>query len=188
MRHMTTSTVQEYLASLPEDRRAAVTAVRAAINSNLPAGYQEGIQFRMVSWYVPLSKYPAGYGGNPKEPLPLLSMGSTKGHLALHMICFYGAEDLAEAFTADYNKSGKKLDMRLGCLRFKKLDDLALDVVVRNLARFTVDEHVAQYQSMRAKLGKAPAKKAGAVNKATAAKKATTAKKTSTTKKLAVRK
>jgi len=98
------------------------------------------------------------------------------------MICFYGAEDLAAAFTADYNKSGKKLDMGLGCLRFKKLDDLALDVVVRNLARFPVDEHVARYQSMRAKLGKAPAKKA------TAAKETTAAKKTSTTKKPAVRK
>ena len=162
---MTTTTVQEYLDSLPEDRRAAVTAVRAAINRNLPAGYQEGIQFRMLSWFVPLAKYPAGYGGNPKEPLPLLSLGSTKGHLALHMICFYGAKDLAEAFTADYKKSGKKLDMGLGCLRFKKLDDLALDVVVQNLARFPIDEHVARYQSMRTKLGKAPAKKATTTTK-----------------------
>lgn len=176
MLHMTTTAVQEYLDSLPEDRRASVTTLRAAINSNLPTGYQEGIQFRMLSWYVPLSKYPAGYGGNPKEPLPLLSLGSTKGHLALHMICFYGAEDLAEAFTADYKKSGKKLDMGVGCLRFKKLDDLALDVVVRNLARFPIDEHIARYQFMRTKLGKAPAKKA------------TTAKKTSPTKKPAVRK
>ena len=91
-REKVNATVQEYLALLPEDRRAPVTAVRVAINRNLPAGYQEGIQFRMLSWYVQLSKYPAGYGGNPKEPLPLLSLGSTKGHLALHMICFYAAE------------------------------------------------------------------------------------------------
>lgn len=148
---MTITTVQEFLAALPDDRRVTIAAVRAAINRNLPAGYEEGIQFRMLSWYVPLSRYPAGYGGNPKEPLPLLSLGSTKGHIALHMLCFYGAEDLAEAFTADYKKSGKKLDMGTGCLRFKKLDDLALDVVVRNLDRFPVDERVARYQSMRAK-------------------------------------
>ena len=69
---MTASTVAQYLAALPADRRAALSAVRNAINENLPDGYEEGTQFGMIGWYVPLSVYPAGYGENPKVPLSLL--------------------------------------------------------------------------------------------------------------------
>ena len=65
---MTASTVAQYLAALPADRRAALSAVRKAINENLPDGYEEGMQFGMIGWYVPLSMYPAGYGENPKVP------------------------------------------------------------------------------------------------------------------------
>src|SRR5438094_5337157 len=64
--NMTASTVAQYLAALPADRRAALNAVRKATNENLPAGYEEGMQFGMIGWYVPLSVYPAGYGENPK--------------------------------------------------------------------------------------------------------------------------
>jgi hypothetical protein len=64
--NMTASTVAQYLAALPADRRAALGAVRKAINENLPDGYEEGMQFGMIGWYVPLSVYPAGYGENPK--------------------------------------------------------------------------------------------------------------------------
>jgi hypothetical protein len=66
---MTASTVAQYLAALPVDRRAALSAVRKTINENLPEGYEEGMQFGMIGWYVPLSMYPAGYGENPKVPL-----------------------------------------------------------------------------------------------------------------------
>jgi hypothetical protein len=63
---MAASTVAEYLAALPADRRDAISAVRKTINENLPDGYEEGMQFGMIGWYVPLSIYPAGYGENPK--------------------------------------------------------------------------------------------------------------------------
>jgi len=65
---MPASTVTEYLAALPADRREALNEVRRGINRALPPGYKEGIQFGMISWFVPLSTYPAGYGGNPKGP------------------------------------------------------------------------------------------------------------------------
>src|SRR5258708_12730457 len=71
--NMTASTVAQYLAALPADRRAALSAVRKTINENLPDGYEEGMQFGMIGWYVPLSLYPAGYGENPKVPLSFLS-------------------------------------------------------------------------------------------------------------------
>ena len=127
---MTASTVVQYLAALPADRRAALSAVRKVINENLPDGYEEGMQFGMIGWYVPLSVYPAGYGENPKVPLSFVALASQKSGMVLHFLCFYGHPTLSTWFTSEYKKSGKKLDMGKGCVRFKSLEDLALDVRV----------------------------------------------------------
>ena len=155
---MPASTVTEYLAGVPAEHRDALKQVRLGINRALPKGYEEGIQWGMISWFVPLSKYPAGYGGNKKVPLPLISLASQKNYMALHMVCFYGQPALREWFEAEYAKSGKKLDMGQGCLRFKKLSDLALDVVQRAIARLPVKEYIAGYQAMRDAMGKGKAK------------------------------
>jgi uncharacterized protein YdhG (YjbR/CyaY superfamily) len=155
---MPASTVTEYLAALPADRREALKEVRRGINRALPKGYEEGIQWGMISWFVPLATYPAGYGGNKKVALPLISLASMKNYMALHMVCFYGQPELREWFLAQYTKSGKKLDMGQGCLRFKKLPELALDVIEKTVARFPVKEYVAGYQAMRDAMGKAKGK------------------------------
>src|SRR5436305_4905437 len=151
---MAASTVDQYLAALPADRRTALSAVRKAINENLPNGYEEGMQFGMIGWYVPLAFYPAGYGDNPKVPLPLVALASQKSGMVLHFIGLYLNPALSDWFVSEYRKSGKKLDMGKGCVRFKKLDDLALDVVGRTIAGVPVDEHIANYQAARALLGK----------------------------------
>ena len=151
---MTASTVAQYLAALPADRRAALSAVRKVINENLPDGYEEGMQFGMIGWYVPLSLYPAGYGENPKVPLSFVALASQKSGMVLHFLCFYGHPTLSTWFTSEYKKSGKKLDMGKGCVRFKSLEDLALDVVGRTVARVSVEEHMANYQAARALMGK----------------------------------
>jgi hypothetical protein len=156
---MTPSTVAEYLASLPADRRDALSAVRKEINHCLPAGYEEGIQFGMISWYVPLAAYPKGYGGNPKVPLVFVGLGSKKNYMALYMTCFYAHPTLSDWFASEYQKSGKKLDMGMGCVRFKTLDHLAVDVVCRTLARVTPAEYSANYQAARDALAKGRAKK-----------------------------
>ena len=151
---MPASTVAQYLAALPADRRASLSAVRKVINENLPDGYEEGIQFGMIGWSVPLSMYPAGYGENPKVPLPLVALASQKSGMVLHFLCFYGHPTLSTWFTSEYKKSGKKLDMGKGCVRFKSLEDLALDVVGRTVARVPVEEHIANYRAARGQLSK----------------------------------
>jgi len=144
---MTASTVAQYLAALPADRRAALSAVRKVINENLPDGYEEGMQFGMIGWYVPLSMYPAGYGENPKVPLSFVALASQKSGMVLHFLCFYGHPTLSTWFTSEYKKSGKKLDMGKGCVRFKSLEDLALDVIGRTVARVSAEEHMANYRA-----------------------------------------
>jgi hypothetical protein len=155
--------VAQYLGALPADRRAALSVVRKVLNENLPDGYEEGMQFRMVGCYVPLSMYPAGYGENPKVPLPLVALASQKSGMVLHFPCFYGPPTLSSWFTSEYKNSGKKVDMGKGCVRFKKFDDLAVDVVGRTVARVSAEEHIANYRAARALLGKGKrgAKKAG---------------------------
>ena len=151
---MPASTVASYLSALPADRRAAISAVRKTINDNLPKGYEEGIQYGMIAWYVPLAMYPAGYGENPKVPLTLVALASQKSGMVLHFLSFYGHPTLSTWFVNEYKKTGKKLDMGKGCVRFNKLDDLALDVIARTVARVPVEEHIANYRAARALLGK----------------------------------
>src|SRR6187402_1246089 len=89
------TTVEEYLAKLPADRREAIARVREVVNANLPAGFEEGLQYGMPCWYVPLSRYPVTYNG---QPLAVASLGSQKGHMALYLMGVYGDPELAAWF------------------------------------------------------------------------------------------
>jgi hypothetical protein len=168
-------TVSEYLASLPADRRAAISAVRDVVRKNLDADYEEGIQYGMIGWYVPHSLYPAGYHTDPKQPLPFAALASQKNHMALYMMGVYcGCAEGEDGETADvkwfkaqWAKTGKKLDMGKSCLRFKKLDDLALDVVGAAIKRIPAKVYVKRYTQVMAeaagrKKGKAAAGARGA--------------------------
>ena len=95
---MVASSVDEYLASLPDDRRSVVNAVRNIVNRHLPDGYEEGIQYGMIGWHVPKSIYPAGYHANPKVPLPFINLAAQKVHFALYMMCIYGNAKLKAWF------------------------------------------------------------------------------------------
>jgi hypothetical protein len=139
-------TVDEYLKSLPDDRREAISAVRKVILKNLPKGYEEGMQYGMIGYYVPHSIYPKGYHCDPKQPLPLAGLASQQNYMSLYLFCIYASEEHNEWFVGAYKASGKKLDMGKGCVRFKKLDDLPLDVVGKAFAQVPVKEHLKFYE------------------------------------------
>jgi hypothetical protein len=140
-------TVEEYLAELPDDRRATVTAVRDTVNARLPAGFAEGMQYGMISWTVPLERYPNTYNG---QPLSLVALANQKRHMALYLMGVYGDPAEAAWFKGRWQATGKKLDMGKSCVRFRKLDDVPLDVVGDAVARVTVDDFIAQYEASRA--------------------------------------
>ncbi|MBI3714867.1 MAG: DUF1801 domain-containing protein, partial [Betaproteobacteria bacterium] len=60
------SSVDEYLAALPEDRRVALATLRKVILKNLDKNYEEGMQYGVIGYYVPHKVFPAGYHCNPK--------------------------------------------------------------------------------------------------------------------------
>ncbi len=152
------TSVAAYLASLPADRRVAVSAVRKVILDNLDKDYAEGMQYGMIGFYVPHSVFPPGYHCDPKQPLPFAGLASQKNHMSLYLMCVYGNEEQRAWFNAAWKKSGKKLDMGKACVRFKKVDDLALDVIGEAIRRVPAKKYVAAYEGLLAQMGKGPAK------------------------------
>ncbi len=164
--------VKEYLASLPEDRRRTVEAVRAVILKNLGKGFEEGMQYGMIGYYVPHGVYPAGYHCDPKQPLPFAGMASQKNYVSLYLMGVYlSPEDEAE-FREAWAKTGKKLDMGKACVRFKTLDDVPLEVVGRTVRKMTARKFIERYEAAlsktRTKPARAPKEKAGGRKQASA--------------------
>jgi Domain of unknown function (DU1801) len=143
------STIEQYLSLLPEDRRQALEAVREVFKKNLDKDFEEGMQYGMIGYYVPHRLYPAGYHCDPKQPLPFASLGSQKNHMALYLMCAYGDTELSKWFKAAWAKTGKKLDMGKSCVRFKKLDELALDVIAELLRRVPARKYIEYCEAAR---------------------------------------
>jgi hypothetical protein len=141
-------TVDAYLAELPEDRRAAISKVRATIRKNLPKGFAEVMQYGMISYVVPHKLYPPGYHCDPKVPLPYAALASQKNHMAVYLMSIYQDPALLEWFTAAYKATGKKLDMGKSCVRFTKLENLPLDVIGQAFAKVSVGDYIARYESL----------------------------------------
>lgn len=155
-------TVAKYLAELPEDRRGAIAAVRQLVLDNLDPAYQEAMQYGMIGWSVPHSLYPAGYHTDPKQPLPFAALASQKNYMSLYLMATYcgctedGETPDVQWFRTAWAKTGKKLDMGKACLRFKKLDDLALDVLAEAIRRVPVQTYIQRYEAGLTAMAKAP--------------------------------
>ena len=134
------STVEEYLAALPEDRLAAIQAVRKVILKNLPKGYEEVLQYGVLGYVVPLKVFPSGYLNRKNEPLPYIALASQKNYMSIYMMSVYG--DAEAQFRKEYQATGKRLDMGKCCVRFRKLEDLPLDVIGKAVARYPIKKWI----------------------------------------------
>lgn len=145
------TTVAAYLRELPADRRKTISAVRSVILENLSEGFEEGMQYGMLGYFVPHRLYPKGYHTNPKDPLPFVSLASQKNGCSLYLFGLYPQPAALKRFEKAWAKTGKKLDMGKSCVRFKTVDDLALEVVATAISEVTVDAHVHAYEAGRKK-------------------------------------
>ena len=140
-------TVSEYLASLPVDRRAAIEAVRRVILQNLDQDYEEGMAYGMIGYFVPHRVYPAGYHCDPKLPLCYAGLASQKNYMSLYLMSCYGNTREEAWLREQWAKAGKKLDKGKACIRFKKLDDLPLDVIGEAVRRVPANKFIAHYEA-----------------------------------------
>ena len=139
------TTVAQYLAELPADRRTAIEAVRQTILANLPVGYEEAINWGMITYQVPLDRYPDTYNG---QPLAYAALASQKNHMAIYLTGVYGDDVARQEFEAAYRATGKRYDVGKSCVRFRKLDDLPLALIGESIALLGVDEFIARVEKV----------------------------------------
>ena len=140
------STPDEYIAQLPPERREAIAAVRDVIRKNLAPGFKEGMEFGMIAYYVPLERFPDTYNG---RPLGLAAIANQKQYFSVYLNNVYGDPETEAWFRERYAASGKKLDMGKSCVRFRRLEDLPLDVIGETIARTDLDGYLDQYRAAR---------------------------------------
>ena len=140
------TTVEEYLAELPEERRSAIEAVRQVILKNLPEGYEEVMNWGMITYQVPLETYPDTYN---KKPLMYAALAAQKNHMAVYLTAIYVNEKASQEFEAAYRATGKRYDVGKSCVRFKKLADLPLELIGESIASLQVGKFVERVKEAR---------------------------------------
>ena len=140
------NTVDAYLAELPPERAAVVAAMRDLVNAHLPPGYREAMAFGMIGWGIPLSRYPHTYN---QQPLGYVALAAQKHAYSLYLMGVYADGEQERALRAAAAAEGKSLDMGKSCLRFKRLDDLPLQVIGQLIASMSVEAYIALYEASR---------------------------------------
>ncbi len=140
--------MEQYLEELPDDRRAEILKIRKILLDNLPDGCEEIMQYGMISFVVSLSKFPDTYN---KQPMAIASLASQKNYISLYLMAVYGDKNLEAWFKEEYKKSGKKLNMGKSCLRFKKVEDIPLDIIGKVIGKVSVDNYIIKVKESKGK-------------------------------------
>lgn len=144
----TAATPSEYLESLPEERKQAMSKLRKVIEDNLPEGFEEIMQYGMMGWVVPHSAYPEGYHCNPSQALPFLGIASQKNFIALYHMAIYADKELHDWFVNEYPKYVKtKLDMGKSCIRFKKTENIPYELIGQLAAKMSPKDWILLYEA-----------------------------------------
>jgi uncharacterized protein YdhG (YjbR/CyaY superfamily) len=139
---------EDYISQIPKERQDAMKKLRKVIKDNLPKGFEEGMNYNMIGYYVPHSIYPNGYHCDTKLPLPFMNIASQKNFMALYHMGMYAKKEILDWFTSEYPKHCKyKLDMGKSCVRFKKIEDIPYDLIGQLTAKMSVDEWIQVYEN-----------------------------------------
>ena len=138
-------TVEEYINGLPAERQQAIEQVRAVILENLPQGYEEVMNWGMITYQVPLSAKADTYN---QKPLMYAALASQKNHMAVYLSNIYTNQKSQEAFEREYRATGKRYDVGKSCVRFRKLDDLPLKLIGKAIAQTEMQEFISDYERM----------------------------------------
>ena len=141
------TTVEQYIAELPEERKKAVSDLRKVVKKNLPKGFKEVMGYGMIGYVIPHSMYPDGYHCNPKDPLPFMNIASQKNFIAVYNMGLYSSPKILKWFTDEYEKTEMgKLDMGKSCIRFKKMDKIPYKLIGQLAAKITPAQWIEHYE------------------------------------------
>jgi hypothetical protein len=143
-----TPTPQDYIDALPPERQAVITAMRQLLLRSLPPGYEESLAWGMLSYVIPLARYPKTYNG---QPLMYAALAAQKHYCSLYLMCVYQSPEKERWLRQEFSKAGKKLDMGKSCLHFRSLADLPLEAIAQVIAGTPPDQFIAAYESIKRK-------------------------------------
>lgn len=139
---------EDYIAQIPEQRKTAFEALRRVVLDNLPQGFKEVISYGMIGYVVPHQIYPAGYHCSPELPLPFINIANQKNFIALYHMGIYADPDLLQWFVQEYPKHSKtKLDMGKSCIRFKKPEQIPLELIGELCQKMTPQDWIERYET-----------------------------------------
>ena len=141
-----TNTIEAYIAGLPLEQREVVSSMRRLVNAHMPPGYEEVMNWGMISWQIPLVRYPVTYN---KQPLSYVALAARKNTCALHLMGVYADGEQEHKLLAAAAALGKKLDMGKSCLNFKQPGDLPLETIGELIASMPVEAYIANYEAAR---------------------------------------
>ena len=136
------NSVEQYLNDLPEDRKESLSIVREAIVKNLPTGYVEVMNWGMITYEVPLETFPDTYNG---KPLMYVALASQKNHMSVYLMGCYMSPEIRKKFENAYKQSGKKFAAGKSCIRFKKEEDLPLELIGKTIGSMSVEQFIENY-------------------------------------------
>jgi hypothetical protein len=140
------TSVEEYLDTLPDERRETISTVRDVIIGSLPGGYRESMNWGMICYEIPLERYPDTYNG---QPLCYIGLASQKNYCSLYLTNVYQSQELTDRMREAFREAGKKLDMGKSCVRFRRADDLPLEVIAEVVSATSPEEYIATYEEGR---------------------------------------
>lgn len=141
------SSIEEYLQSLTVERRLIIEQLQTVISDNLPYGFKEQLAYDMITYVVPLSRYPNGYHVTKDQPLPFISLASQKNHIALYHMGIYGNKELEDWFVEEYKtRMSTKLDMGKSCIRFKNINTIPYGLIAELCRKMSVEEYINIYE------------------------------------------
>ncbi len=144
-------TIEQYLSEMPEDRRKVIREIRKTILANLPKGYEEALNWGMITYQVPLEIYPDTYN---QKPLMYAALANQKNHMAVYLTGIYMDDELNQDFEKKYKETGKRYDVGKSCVRFRKLDDLPLELIGESIGAIGMDEFIKRTEGLSARKAK----------------------------------
>ena len=77
------------------------------------------------------------------------ALAAQKNYLSLYLMNVYADKETERWFVERYRAIGKKLNMGKSCVRFKRVDDLPIDLIGDAIARTPVAEFIMHYEASR---------------------------------------
>jgi uncharacterized protein YdhG (YjbR/CyaY superfamily) len=144
----TVNSPQEYIDTLPDDKRVVISQLRTQILENLPKGFEEVISYGILGYVVPHTVYPKGYHCDTKLPLPFINIAARKNYVALYHMGLYADKELKDWFTTAYAaQNAPKLDMGKSCIRFKKAEQIPFTLIGELASKLTPVKWIELYES-----------------------------------------